>query len=240
MIPAGYVGPTRTSRLDDELQQGGRIQIEHQRSCARILARVTDGRSTPLRDFSGGPKSSKSPLPRLSLPAASNWSSRVPATGTSLATGRPRTVTSMLSPRRTRSTVLAAFCWSCLTPTLSMCGTVAGAEVDQQASTATCVPALDTPSAPSAHTKPTASRRSRTPERAGRSDSGGGKARRRMGARRDVKARRATWPTRPTRPYEFVKKSEPPFDELRASGENSTKSIPHTAHAELVEACVTT
>jgi hypothetical protein len=38
----------------------------------------------------------------------------------------------MLSPRRTRSTVAAAFCWSCLTPILSMCGKVARGEVDRQ------------------------------------------------------------------------------------------------------------
>ena len=49
-------------------------------------------------------------LDAIHLAAASSWSSRVPPTGTNLATGRPRTVTSMLSPRRTRSTVVAAFC----------------------------------------------------------------------------------------------------------------------------------
>ena len=69
----------------------------------------------------------------VNLPAASSRSGGVPLTGTNLRTARPERLLPMLSPRRTRSTVLAAFCWSCLTPMLSMCGMVAHGEIDRQA-----------------------------------------------------------------------------------------------------------
>src|SRR6266404_4023722 len=118
---------------DDQLHQGGGIEIDRQRSSSLILASRAEADWPRGILTLGGPRSFRLPMARVNLPAASSRSRRVPLTGTNFATGRPRTVTSMLSPRRTRSTVAAAFCWSCLTPMLSKCGTVAQDEVYRQA-----------------------------------------------------------------------------------------------------------
>lgn len=73
-----------------------------QRSSDRSAARVSPGRPTPATGATGGPSSSTSPAAALNRPLDSS-ACRVPerGSGTSRAIGRPRSVTSIVSPRST-------------------------------------------------------------------------------------------------------------------------------------------
>jgi hypothetical protein len=100
----------RLGLLDDELDdcRGIKVGRRHHRSCRRRASRTLEGGSG-AREGSGGGKSATLPLPASMSPAARNRSSGVPAgSGDSSATGRPRSVISMVSPRSTwRSSSLA-------------------------------------------------------------------------------------------------------------------------------------
>jgi len=124
---AGPATPARGRRASREPKSRGRPRaIGAQRSAARMRAKWLDGRSTRAGSRRGGPRSRRSPSAFTRRPADSSVSITLPAvSGTSTATGRPRSVTSMRSPRLARRTAADAFCCSSRTPIRFMCGNVA-------------------------------------------------------------------------------------------------------------------
>ena len=108
----------------DELHQRRRIEVGPalQRSSLRIAASSTLGSGTPLRGSSGAPSSSGSPAAGEISPVASSASTRLErGIGTSRATGRPRSVTSIAPPRSTSRRYRLACCRSSRTPMLFKC-----------------------------------------------------------------------------------------------------------------------
>ena len=87
----------RDHELDD--CRGIKVCRRHQRSCRRRASRTLEGGSG-AREDSGAGRSARLPAPTSRSPAARNRSSGVPAGGgESSATGRPRSVISIVSPR---------------------------------------------------------------------------------------------------------------------------------------------
>src|SRR5207248_10129689 len=88
----------------DELYDGGRVEIDHQLSSARaweMTAAVSTSGSPMTGGMGGGPPA----VAATARPSATRRSSTpsADATGTTLATGRPRSVTSITFPSLTRS-----------------------------------------------------------------------------------------------------------------------------------------
>ena len=102
--PPSQEGPKRVgfSLVNDNLHDRRRIEVSAsaQRSSARMAASSSLGRGAPGRGSSGAPSSSGSPAAGDSCPDARRSSARLErGIGTSRATGRPCSVTSMASPR---------------------------------------------------------------------------------------------------------------------------------------------
>ena len=96
-----------------------------QRSSARISARIepTDGEPSGRRIGAGSSLGLR--IAGRINPEARSCSSGLALVGTSLATSRPRSVTSMISPASARETTADARCCNALIPTLAMCVRVA-------------------------------------------------------------------------------------------------------------------
>ena len=120
---------------DDELHEGGRIEVndllaaargQGHRSAARAAAKRLDAVAFPLGGLTGAPRASRSPVPLTRRPSAASRAHRSSRTrGTRRATARPRSVISTRSPRATRRITALAFLWSSRMPTRLMCGNVA-------------------------------------------------------------------------------------------------------------------
>ncbi len=101
-----------------------RVQIRRhdQRSFRRKRRSTVDGRSTPSGRTRGSGKSSRSAVAGSISPRARSLSSGLPSGGGDrTATGRPRSVTSIVSPCSTRRSNSLARCLSSLTPIDAMC-----------------------------------------------------------------------------------------------------------------------
>src|SRR6266536_447799 len=107
--------------LNDELDERRRVDVDQIRSWRRSSSTSSRGRSSFT--FAGGGSCARLPTPRRSgIPRASSRANRSSGStiGCSTATGWPRSVTSKVSPRRTRRRYTLRFCRSSRTPTRFM------------------------------------------------------------------------------------------------------------------------
>src|SRR5439155_15032841 len=100
---AAEVAPQRsTLRFDlHQLDQGRGVQIQAHRSCSRCRASCSEAASPKSAGSSA--RRSESSSGGTTRPDASSWFHGSAGTGTSRATGRPRSVTSKPSPAATRA-----------------------------------------------------------------------------------------------------------------------------------------
>src|SRR3954447_675092 len=107
--------------LANELDDGGGVQINHQRSSSRMSASAA-ATSTPSSPSFGGSGTGPPLVGGAARPAATSLASvdRSSPTGTSRAIGCPRSVISTVSPPLTRARTWLVFWFSSRTPIRSM------------------------------------------------------------------------------------------------------------------------
>src|SRR5690349_140107 len=107
--------------LADQLDDGGGVEIDHQRSSSRMSARVA-ATSTSSSPSLGGSGTAPPPVGATARPAATSLArvDRSPPTGTSRAIGCPRSVISTVSPLLTRARTWLVFWFNSRIPMRSM------------------------------------------------------------------------------------------------------------------------